>query len=60
MSTSKIEVGDRVKFKPPWNGSTHGKIIQKRILFTIELDKADFSTGRKTTYVAYESEVEPE
>lgn len=58
MSKPKLEIGDRVKLKPICDSFIRGKIIQKRILFTIELDKADLY-GHKS-YVAYDSEVEPE
>jgi len=58
MSEPKLEIGDRVKLKHPWDSSIKGKIIQKRILFTVELDKAD-ARGLKS-YVTYDTEVEPE
>jgi hypothetical protein len=54
----RMKVGDRVKLKPVWDSSAKGKIIQKTVLYTIELDEAD-AQGLKT-YVAYEREVEPE
>ena len=53
-----MKIGDRVKLKLPWDESAKGKIIQARVIYTIELDKAG-PHGRKT-YFVNESEVEPE